>query len=129
MATQILYSDIDLMFKIHPVKKDLVLSTNEQAIVRSIKNLVLTGHYERPFQSEVGSNVSKMLFEPNSPLMANYLEREIYQVILTYEPRITGLVVNVISLPDESAINATIKFYIKNSTELTKIDLLLERIR
>ena len=129
MATQILYSDIDLMFKIHPVKKDLVLSTNEQAIVRSIKNLVLTGHYERPFQSEVGSNVSKMLFEPNSPLMANYLEREIYQVILTYEPRITGLVVNVSSLPDESAINATIKFYIKNSTELTKIDLLLERIR
>lgn len=117
------------MFKIHPVKKDLVRSTNEQAIIRSVKNLVLTGHYERPFQSEVGTNIRKMLFEPVSSLTANYLQREIYNVIIAYEPRITGLVVDVEVLPDESALNATIKFYIKNSTELTKIDLLLERLR
>ena len=129
MANQILYSDIDLMFKIHPVKKDLVLSTNEQAIIRSVKNLVLTNHYERPFRSEVGSNVRKMLFEPLTPLTANYVEREIYDVLKIYEPRITGLKVNVDVSSDESYLNAVIKFYINTQTNLTKIDLLLERLR
>jgi phage baseplate assembly protein W len=129
MATQILYSDIDLMFKIHPVKKDLVLSTNEQAIVRSIKNLILTNHYERPFQAGVGSNVRKMLFEPFSPLTANYIEKEIYDVIKIYEPRVTGLVVKVVTSVDESVLNATIQFYLNNQTNLTRIDMLLERLR
>ena len=117
------------MFKIHPVKKDLVLSTNEQAIIRSVKNLVLTNHYERPFRSEVGSNVRKMLFEPLTPLTANYVEREIYDVLKIYEPRITGLKVNVDVSTDESYLNAVIKFYINTQTNLTKIDLLLERLR
>lgn len=129
MANQILYSDIDLMFKIHPVKKDLVLSTNEQAIIRSVKSLVLTNHYERPFRSEVGSNVRKMLFEPLTPLTANYVEREIYDVLKIYEPRITGLKVNVAVSSDESYLNAVIQFYINTQTNLTKIDLLLERLR
>lgn len=129
MANQILYSDIDLMFKIHPVKKDLVLSTNEQAIIRSVKNLVLTNHYERPFRSEVGSNVRKMLFEPLTPLTANYVEREIYDVLKIYEPRITGLNVKVAVSADESYLNAVIQFYINTQTNLTKIDLLLERLR
>jgi len=129
MATQILYSDIDLMFKIHPVKKDLVLSTNEQAIIRSVKNLVLTNHYERPFRSEVGSNVRKMLFEPLTPLTANYVEKEIYDVLKIYESRITGLNVKVAVSADESYLNAVIQFYINTQTNLTKIDLLLERLR
>lgn len=129
MSTQILYSDIDLMFKIHPVKKDLVLSTNEQAIIRSVKNLVLTNHYERPFRSEVGSNVRKMLFEPLTPLTANYVEKEIYDVLKIYESRITGLNVKVAVSADESYLNAVIQFYINTQTNLTKIDLLLERLR
>ena len=129
MATQILYSDIDLMFNIHPVRKDLVLSTNEQAIIRSVKNLVLTNHFERPFQSQLGSNVQKMLFEPVSTLTANYVEKEIINVISAYEPRITNLVVNVEVLSDQNALRATIQFYLQNSTNLTKIDLLLERLR
>jgi len=129
MATQILYSDIDLMFKIHPVKKDLVLSTNEQAIIRSVKNLVLTNHYKRPFRSEVGSNVRKMLFEPLTPLTANYVEKEIYDVLKIYESRITGLNVKVAVSADESYLNAVIQFYINTQTNLTKIDLLLERLR
>lgn len=129
MAEQILYSDLDLMFKIHPVKKDLVRSTNEQAIVRSVKNLVLTSHYERPFQAEIGSNVRKMLFEPITSMTANYLQKEIYDVIRTYEPRVTNLQVDVVQLPDQNALGVVIQFYITNSTDLTRIDLLLERLR
>lgn len=129
MATQIFQSDLDLMFNIHPIKKDLVISNNEQAIIRSIKNLVLTNHYERPFQSEIGSNISKMLFENFSSFTANYLEKEIYDVITIYEPRISQLSVEVKAFPDENTMSATITFYIENSTVLTVIDLLLERTR
>ena len=129
MAEQILYSDLDLMFKVHPVRKDLVRSTNEQAIIRSVKNLVLTSHYERPFQAEIGSNVRKMLFEPITSMTANYLQREIYDVIRTYEPRVTNLQVDVVQLPDQNALNVVVQFYITNSTDLTRIDLLLERLR
>nr|QMP82973.1 MAG: hypothetical protein [Caudoviricetes sp.] len=129
MAEQILYSDLDLMFKIHPVRKDLVRSTNEQAIIRSVKNLVLTSHYERPFQAEIGSNVRKMLFEPITSMTANYLQKEIYDVIRTYEPRVTNLQVDVVQLPDQNALNVVVQFYITNSTDLTRIDLLLERLR
>ena len=129
MADQILYSDLDLMFKIHPVKKDLVRSTNEQAIIRSVKNLVLTNHYERPFQAGVGSNVRKMLFEPITSMTANYLQKEIDQVIRTFEPRVTNLMVDVQALPDIGAMNVIIQFYINNSTNLTRIDMLLERLR
>lgn len=117
------------MFKIHPVRKDLVRSTNEQAIIRSVKNLVLTSHYERPFQAEIGSNVRKMLFEPITSMTANYLQKEIYDVIRTYEPRVTNLQVDVVQLPDQNALNVVVQFYITNSTDLTRIDLLLERLR
>nr|QMP83612.1 MAG: hypothetical protein [Caudoviricetes sp.] len=129
MAEQILYSDLDLMFKIHPVRKDLVRSTNEQAIIRSVKNLVLTNPYERPFQAGVGSNVRKMLFEPITSMTANYLQKEIDQVIRTFEPRVTNLMVDVQALPDIGAMNVIIQFYINNSTNLTRIDMLLERLR
>lgn len=129
MATQIFYSDLDLMFNIHPIKKDLVMSINEQAIIRSVKNLVLTNHYERLFQSELGSNVTKMLFENFSSFTQDYIQKEIYEVVTIFEPRVTNLTVEVTTSPDEHTLTATLKFYIENSTVLTTVDLLLERVR
>lgn len=129
MAQEIYYSDIDMVFNIHPVKEDLVISTNEAAIIRAVKNLVLTNHYERLFQSEIGSNISKMLFELISPLTANIVQREIYDVINTFEPRITNLKVDVDVSPDELSLIATIQFYIKNYTTSTVVEMVLERIR
>lgn len=131
MKTQNLtiYTDLDLAFNIHPVKDDLVISVNEAAVVRSVRNLVLTNHYERPFQSEIGSNVRKMLFEPITPLTENYVQREIYDVITAYEPRATNVIVRVQGDPDGNAIKANIIFYIENSTKPTVVDMLLERTR
>ena len=126
---QILYSDLDLAFNIHPVKEDLVLSVNEKAVMRSVKNLVLTNHYERLFQSEIGSNVRKMLFENIDMSTANYVEREIYDVITAYEPRAKNFFVRVDAYPDENALRANVMFYIDNSTQPTVVDMLLERTR
>lgn len=129
MQEEIYYSDIDMVFNIHPVKEDLVISTNEAAIIRAVKNLVFTNHYERLFQSEIGSNVNKMLFELISPTTANILQREIYDVIRIFEPRVTNLEVHVQVAPDDLALIATIQFYLNVSTTATVIELLLERTR
>ena len=81
------FRDLDLSFNIHPVKKDINKHVGVKAVINSIKNLVLTNHYEKPFQPEIGSNVRKLLFEHLDPITAIALQREIYQVIKNYEPR------------------------------------------
>jgi phage baseplate assembly protein W len=123
------FSDLDLRFNIHPVTKDLVLSSDEQAITRSVKNLVLTKHYERLMQSNIGSNVSGMLFEMITPLVANAVQKEIYDVITAFEPRAINISVFVEALPEQNAMNATIQYYMENSPIPVIVDILLERIR
>lgn len=123
------YSDLDFRFTKHPVKKDLVLSYDEQAVIRSIKNLILTNHYERPFQPDIGSNVRRMLFEPISPLTANYLQREISDVIKNYEPRATLNEVFVDMSPDENSYTVYMSFYLVNQTTPITINFLLQRLR
>ena len=69
-TTQIVrqYSDLDLNFTIHPVKKDINRNLGERAVINSVKNLILTNHYERPFQPNIGSNIRRLLFENLEPL-------------------------------------------------------------
>ena len=129
MATIRQYSDLDLTFTKHPVKKDLVLSLGDQAVIRSIRNLLLTNHYERPFQPQLGSNVRKMLFEPVSPLTANFLQREIEDVIKNYEPRASLESVVVDAQPDRNYYGITITFYIVNQSNPITINFLLQRLR
>ena len=131
MATTIKnrYIDLDLTFTKHPVKKDLVLSVDDKAVVRSVRNLVLTNHYERPFHPEIGSNVRKMLFEPISPLTANYLQREIEDTIRNFEPRVRIQQVIVQIAPDSNAYSAIISFYINNNSAPTTVNFVLQRLR
>ena len=123
------FSDLDLRFNIHPVTKDLVLSADDQAITRSIKNLVLTNHYERLMQATIGSNVNGMLFELMTPLTANQVQREIYDVITAFEPRAINVTVTVDAVPEQNALTATIQYFIENSPIPIVVDILLERIR
>lgn len=124
-----IFADLDLAFNIHPVKKDLVLSTNTNAVKRALKNLILTNHYERLFHPEIGSNVTKLLFEPMSPTVANYIETEIYNTIVNYEPRVKLESIQVEGDDDYNGYNIIITYYEANSTTPTVIDFLLERLR
>lgn len=131
MATTITnrYSDLDLKFTMHPVKKDIVISVDDQAVIRSVRNLILTNHYERPFHPEIGSNVRRMLFEPISPLTANFLQREIEDTIRNFEPRVNLQSVVVQIKPDENYYSAIITFFIVNRTQPTTLNLVLQRLR
>lgn len=123
------YTDLDLTFTMHPIKKDIVLSVDDQAVIRSVRNLILTNHFERPFHPEIGSNVRKLLFEPISPLTANYLQREIEDTIKNFEPRVKLQQVVVQVKPDQNYYSAIISFYINNKTVPVSINLVLERLR
>ena len=123
------FRDLDLNFTIHPVKKDINTYKNEYAVINSIKNLVLTNHYERPFQPELGSNIRRLLFENVDSVTAAQIEREITEVIGNFEPRAQVSRVNAIPSPDENTYKVILEFFIINSTAPVTINFFLERIR
>jgi len=130
MATlQKIYSDIDFTFTKKPVTADVALSYDSQAVIRSIRNLLLTRHYERPFNPDLGGNIDNVLFEPISTLTASILENEIRSIINNYEPRVSLISVDVSVQPDKNAYNVSLSFYIQNATLPTTVTLLLERNR
>ena len=123
------FRDLDLNFTIHPVKKDINTYKNEYAVINSIKNLMMTNHYERPFQPELGSNIRRLLFENVDSVTAAQIEREITEVIGNFEPRAQVSRVNAIPSPDENTYKVILEFFIINSTAPVTINFFLERIR
>lgn len=124
-----LYSDIDFTFYRKPGLGDVDVAYDDQAVLRSIRNLLSTRHYERPFNPNLGSNIEALLFENITPTTANSLETEIAVVIKNYEPRaiLSGVVVT--PNPDQNAYTVTVTFYLVNATLPTTVTLLLERNR
>lgn len=122
------YRDLDLSFARHPVTGDVATKTGDQAVIRSVKNLVLTSFYERPFHPELGSSVKQLLFELMTPLTAQYIKRAIQDVITNHEPRVT-LSDIVVQTSDRNGFAVRIDFFIVASAEPTSVNLFLERTR
>ena len=94
------YSDLDLDFQINPITKDLNKKTGSDAVKRSIRNLIFTNYFERPFKSNIGSDVPRLLFDNVDPFTAMYLEDAISSLINKFEPR-----VNLISVEAQADID------------------------
>jgi phage baseplate assembly protein W len=124
-----IYSDIDFTFTKRPGVGDIAISYDAQAVVRSIRNLLLTRHFEKLFNPSVGSNLDALLFENASSLTAANIETEITNVIGNFEKRAKVISVKVKALPDNNAYEVTVSFYIENATIPTTVNLLLERNR
>lgn len=129
MANQHIYSDLDLTFRRQPVKGDVSFSYDEQAVIRSIKNLLQTSPYDRLFQPTLGTTLNDLLFEPCTPLTASLVQDEIVRMINNYEPRATIYNVTVTSAPDQNSFNASIYVFVGNQTSPTAINLILKRTR
>ena len=124
------YTDLDLFFGRKTTSKDINKVTDVQAVKRSIRNLVLTNHYEKPFHPEIGSGVRDMLFELMTPLTAHILTRKIEDVIENFEPRARLISVRAIPNLDRNEYECTISFYVVNTpTELVDLTVFLERLR
>ena len=124
------YSDLALFFSKKATSSDISKVTDIQAVKRSIRNLILTDHYEKPFHPEIGSGIRGLLFELMSPLTANVLAKVVEDVIENYEPRAKLIGVTVYPDMDRNSYEVTIEFYVINTpTELVELTVMLERLR
>ena len=128
-TTERTFSDLDLNFTKHPITKDVARKTGNNAIIGSLKNLINTNFYERPFNPRLGSNVRNMLFEPLDPLTGVTLQKEIKILIDNFEPRVTLRDVQVVADYDRNSYQVTLTFFTTNSTQPLRTVLFLNRLR
>ena len=123
------YVDLDLFFGKKSSNSDIQDLTNVKAVKRSIRNLILTNHYEKPFHPEIGSNLRAMLFENMTPQMNVLISRQIEELIQNYEPRARLIQVKTLPLFDRNAYAVSINFQVVNQPEPVVVETLLERLR
>jgi phage baseplate assembly protein W len=123
------FKDLDMNFTIHPIRKDVNKLVAERAVINSIKNIVLTAHYEKPFNPDFGSNIRRLLFENLDNLTASAIEREIEETVRNYEPRVNLLETTARADFENNGFKVEMKFMIINQTQPLSITFFLERIR
>ena len=123
------YKDLDLDFTRHPVSNDVFKIEDVNAVKRSVRNLVNTQFYERPFHPELGCGVRDLLFENYTPMTGIFIRRKIEEVLINYEPRakISSIAVN--EQEDRNAISVEINFYVLNLPNPVTVTTTLKRIR
>ena len=123
------YKDLDLDFTRHPVTNDVVKIEDVDAVKRSVRNLINTNFYERPFHPELGCGVRELLFENYTPLTGIFIRRKVQEVLDNYEPRarVSGIAVN--EQPDRNAIDVQVNFYVLNLPNPVSVTTTLQRIR
>lgn len=124
-----IFSDLDLNFIAHPGTKDITRKFDEESIKQSIKSLILTQNYERPFHSEIGSQLRGLLFENVTPMLDILIQRSIMDTITNFEPRVRLLAVDVNVSTDNHEVYVRIEFTIINTTTPITVDLVLKRTR
>ena len=124
------YRDLDLFFSRKQGSDDVNKVTDIEAVKRSVRNLVLTNFYEKPFHPEIGSGVRDMLFENMSPVTAVVLARKVEDVIENFEPRARLIGVRALPNLDRNEYEITIEFFVVNApTELVDMTVFLEVLR
>ena len=124
-----IYKDLDLAFGRNSTTNDVNKLTDVEAVKRSVRNLINTSHYDRPFHPEIGSSVRGLLFEPITPLTSLNLQRKVEEVLTNFEPRIR--LVQVLSRPDAdlNRYSLRISFYVIGTTLPVTVETFLERLR
>ena len=124
-----IYKDLDLDFGRNTVTNDVNKLTDVEAVKRSVRNLINTNHFERPFHPEIGGNVRALLFENITPLTALNLQRKIEEVLNNFEPR--AKITQILADPDidRNGYRLEIKFYVIGIQNPITVETFLERLR
>jgi phage baseplate assembly protein W len=124
------YKDLDLFFAKIQSSKDVRKITDIQAVKRSLRNLILLNHYEKPFHPEIGSGIRSILFENMNSITAFVLAKKIEEVIENFEPRVRLISVRADPNLDRNEYEVTIEFFVVNTpTELVDLTVFLEVLR
>ena len=124
-----IYKDLNLGFQQNSATKDIQKITDVEAVKRSVRNLINTNHYEKPFHPEIGSNLRAMLFENITPQMNHIISKNIELLIKNYEPRCRLVQVNSQPMFDRNGYACQISFYVVNHPEPVIVESFLERLR
>jgi phage baseplate assembly protein W len=123
------YSDLDLDFQINPITGDINKKTGTDAVKRSIRNLIFTNFYERPFKSSLGSDVTRLLFDNVDVMTASFIEDAIIRLINKFEPRARLNRVRVTADYDNNGFGVEVQYTVVNTETPATFNLFLERIR
>tara|TARA_Y100001963_G_C6652000_1_gene386167 strand:- start:503 stop:892 length:390 start_codon:yes stop_codon:yes gene_type:complete len=129
MSSKPRFADIDLDFTRNPVSGDVNILTDDKAIKRSVRNLVLTTKYERLMQPEIDCRVNDRLFENITPLTEIRIEQAIRNTIDNFEPRVEVIDVVVDTNANQNELFVTIVFRVRNVEEVQEVQVRLERTR
>jgi uncharacterized protein len=123
------YSDLNLLFTSHPSTADVTKKLDEEAIKASLRNLISTRNYERPFHPEIGCQIYSLLFENFTPVTRQVMKKTIFQVINKFEPRVQVLDVIIRDMVDNNSISVDIIFKIINNEKPITLRTAISRVR
>ena len=129
MPKKDIFSDLDLNFIAHPITGNVGRKTNRESVRQSVKSLILTDYFERPFKSDIGCSMRYYLFELFTPPVKQQMERAIKEVIKNYEPRADVFEVLVEDRSELNALTVSVAFMILNDPDPVILDVILERVR
>ena len=123
------FKDLNLGFEQNTATKDIQKIKDVEAVKRSVRNLINTNHYEKPFHTEIGSNLRAMLFELMTPQMNHVISKQIENLINNYEPRCRLVQVHTQPMFERNGYACQISFYVQNYPDPVIVESFLERLR
>jgi phage baseplate assembly protein W len=123
------FTDFNLLFTAHPSTKDVTLKTDEDAVKASIRNLISTNNFEKPFHPEIGCQIYGLLFENLNPLTVQIMKQTVIDVIDKFEPRAVILDVLINDNVDKNSIDVDVIFRLVNSEKPVSIKTAITRAR
>ena len=122
-------TDLDLALTLHPIRKDIIPLRDDNAIKNSLKNLLQTNRYERPFQSNLGADLRGLLFEPANSITIGILKEKIQETVKRFEPRVSLRNILVRDEADQNRYRIQLQFRIKEFDIDDSVEIVLRRLR
>ena len=124
-----LYKDFDISFSNNPITGDIGSKSDVNAINQSVKNLINTNYYERPFNPTFGCNIRGLLFELADPITIEDLKNAIVETLQNHEPRIQLINIFIEDMQDQNAYHISIQYRITSRNIVTEFETVLKRLR
>jgi len=121
------FKDLSVGFTRNANTKDVAIVKNDNAIKQSVKNLILTVPGEKPFQPNIGSRISELLFEPLDPFTSDSIKQEVINTISQYEPRVRIINVFVKANFDKNSFDVELRYQIVGLPPVESIEFVLQR--
>jgi len=130
VAKKDLYSDLNLQFTPHPITGDVTRKTDTDAVRRSVRNIVMTNYYERPFKPGFGGNLIGLLFNLDTERGLEKVSEKLTKTIETFEPRVKNVTIRVNNEGmNTNTLELTIFYNIINGSKNQELSLTVSRAR